>query len=58
METSGKEMLVALMGLTVLVCGAFLLASSLRDLLEQFNAWLGSATSNGVGYATALVLGV
>ena len=58
MKTSGKEILVALVGMAALVCGGLLLASGLQGWLEQFNAWLGSAMGTGVGHATDFVLGV
>ena len=57
-KTNGKEILVALVGLTVICCGGLLLASGLQGWLEQLNAWLAPATGTGVQYAADFVLGV
>ena len=57
-KTSGKEILVALVGLAALVCGGLLLASGLQGWLAQFNAWLAPAAGTGVQHAADLMLGV
>ncbi len=57
MKTSGKDILVAVVGLTALVCGGLLLAGCLHGWLEQVNAWLDPATGLGARYATDIVLG-